>query len=273
MILKTPLRYPGGKSKSTNKIFADLPEFKYYREPFLGGGSCALHISNQYGVPVWVNDKYYNLYCFWVALQQQPKRLYNGVLEAKRKADSYEDNVEAHRQLFIESRNRLMEDCDIVERGILFYIANKCSFSGIGESSGFSAQASQQNYTYAGIEKLAKYAPLIKNWLITNHDYKEVVFGAESNEFIFADPPYDIKTNLYGLNGNMHKGFNHIEFAEDIKATNANVLITYNANDQIRDLYQGWHCDEWDLTYTMRSDKMYSDDQKKRKELLIRNYG
>ena len=46
--LKTPLRYPGGKSRACTKMdpyFPDLREYKEYREPFLGGGSVAIHIT------------------------------------------------------------------------------------------------------------------------------------------------------------------------------------------------------------------------------------
>ena len=42
--LKTPLRYPGGKSRAAQKIeayFPDLGEYDEFREPFIGGGSVA----------------------------------------------------------------------------------------------------------------------------------------------------------------------------------------------------------------------------------------
>ena len=42
--LKTPLRYPGGKSRALSKLFQYIPDLKGYkefREPFLGGGSVA----------------------------------------------------------------------------------------------------------------------------------------------------------------------------------------------------------------------------------------
>ena len=41
-----------------------------------------------------------------------------------------------------------------LERTIAFYVANKCSFSGLTESSSFSAQASDSNFSMRGIEKL-----------------------------------------------------------------------------------------------------------------------
>ena len=49
-------------------------------------------------------------------------------------------------------------------------------------------------------------------------------------------------------------------------------MITYNSNETLRDAYFGWIQEEWDLTYTMRSTKKYTEDQKNRKELLLTNY-
>ena len=49
--LKTPLRYPGGKSRAVTKMdqyFPDLRNYVEFREPFLGGGSVAIHISKKY---------------------------------------------------------------------------------------------------------------------------------------------------------------------------------------------------------------------------------
>ena len=46
--LKTPLRYPGGKSRACKKMdpfFPDLSDYDEYREPFLGGGS-VMHFRN-----------------------------------------------------------------------------------------------------------------------------------------------------------------------------------------------------------------------------------
>ena len=60
--LKTPLRYPGGKSRAVVKLLQYLPDLskvKEYREPFLGGGSVALEITKRYPkIEIWVNDLY-----------------------------------------------------------------------------------------------------------------------------------------------------------------------------------------------------------------------
>ena len=71
--LKTPLRYPGGKSRACVKMdqfLPDLNEYKEFREPFLGGGSVALHITKKYPhLNIWVNDLYEPLFNFWCQLQ------------------------------------------------------------------------------------------------------------------------------------------------------------------------------------------------------------
>lgn len=36
---KTPLRYPGGKTRAAEMLISSAPYFEEYREPFIGGGS------------------------------------------------------------------------------------------------------------------------------------------------------------------------------------------------------------------------------------------
>ena len=71
--LKTPLRYPGGKSRAVAKLLQFLPnlnEYKEFREPFLGGGSVSLEITKRYpDIEIWVNDLYEPLVNFWKELQ------------------------------------------------------------------------------------------------------------------------------------------------------------------------------------------------------------
>jgi DNA adenine methylase len=271
--LKTPLRYPGGKSRATKFLFDYLPnEIGSYREPFLGGGSFAIEFSKRYPeTPVWVNDIYLNLFCFWDQLQKNNEALHSAILSRKMQAESYEDNTRAHKELFLESRNNLGMVLDSFSRAVYFFIANKCSFSGLGESSGFSAAASRSNFSIRNINNLPKYLPIIKNWTITNLNYTELL-DCEETAFIFADPPYDIKSFLYGKKGKHHSDFNHYDFCEQMKDCPGNVMITYNSNEILRELYKDWNQKEWDLTYTMHSGKNYREDEGNRKELLLTNY-
>ena len=47
-IIKSPLRYPGGKSRLAKSIVSLIPSFEEYREPFLGGGSIYVYLKQIY---------------------------------------------------------------------------------------------------------------------------------------------------------------------------------------------------------------------------------
>ena len=58
------------------------------------------------------------------------------------------------KNLFLESKDYLLNGDDDYWKAISFYVVNKCSFSGLTESSSFSKMASENNFTMRGIERL-----------------------------------------------------------------------------------------------------------------------
>ena len=262
----TPLRYPGGKSRAIKFLSQHLPKIESYREPFLGGGSMALYVTQTYpNTDVWVNDLYYPLYAFWVTLRDHGQQLCDDLRELKTELG---ESYDAHRMAFDDAKDKLNND--LYESGFNFYVANKCSFSGLTANSSFSKQASRANFTFRGIDKLPALSELIQGWRITNQSYEELLYGR--NAFVFLDPPYAIKDNLYGNKGDMHKSFDHEWFAAQACASDNKCMITYNSELFIKDRFPDWYQKDWDLTYTMRSSGTYTKDQKKRKELLLLNY-
>jgi DNA adenine methylase len=250
--------------------FPDLRNYDEFREPFLGGGSVAIHITKKYpDLKIWVNDLYPPLVIFWQQLQMFGEELKEHLLHFK---STCPDPVSA-RGLFDISKQILNDpNTGDFERAVRFYIVNKCSFSGLTESSSFSAQASNSNFSVRGIEKLPEYSKLIEHWRITNYSYDYLMDG-DMGAFMYLDPPYDIKDNLYGRKGSMHKGFDHDKFAADCDANNMDQLISYNSDQLVKDRFKNWNAAEFDLTYTMRSVGEYMREQKQRKELLLFNYG
>ena len=272
--LKTPLRYPGGKSRAVKYLIPKMPkDITEYREPFLGGGSVAIAFTKENpNVPVWVNDLYEPLTNFWFALRDDAEELHRCIKEYKEEYGT----PDLARELFNEMKIQLNHpEAEDFYRAVAFYIINKCSFSGLTESSSFSPQASVSNFSMNGIDKLLEYSKLIQNWKITTGPYWDMMMtSAPVGTFWFFDPPYDIKDNLYGRKGELHKGFNHEEFCAWI--TQGNVkdkwMITYNTNPTLVEWYDGYNQTKWDLTYTMRSVGDYMNEQKDRAELLITNY-
>lgn len=271
--LKTCLRYPGGKSRAVNKMdsfFPDLRNYKEFRESFLGGGSVAIHVTKKYPkLKIWVNDLYEPLVNFWQQLQMFGKEMKDEL--SNQKLSHNTPNLA--RELFLKSKSQINDSSiDGFGRAVAFYIVNKCSFSGLTESSSFSEQASNSNFSLRGIEKLPQYSELIQCWRITNYSY-DYLMDSNRDAFMYLDPPYDIKDNLYGNKGSMHKKFDHDKFAVDCDSNNMDMLVSYNSDQLVKDRFKNWKAAEFDLTYTMRSVGEYMRDQKKRKELLLFNYG
>lgn len=272
--LKTPLRYPGGKSRALTKLFQYIPDLKDYRayhEPFLGGGSVALEVTKRYPhLKIHVNDLYEPLYNFWRELQDHGNEIADILIQLKQR---HCDHSSA-KQLFLDAKKYLerpLHDSEDIHRAVSFFVVNKCSFSGLTESSSFSKQASDNNFTLAGIERLREYQKLIGNWEITNKSY-EYLLTDWKDVFTYLDPPYEIGSNLYGKRGNMHSTFNHDNFAVKCDRFIGPQLISYNSSQLIRDRFKGWTAAEFAHTYTMRSVGSYNTDQAERKELVLFNY-
>ena len=275
--LKTPLRYPGGKSKAIKTLTPWFPQIiSEYREPFIGGGSIAIQITKLYpDIPVWINDLYVPLYNFWVQLRDRGEELSERVREEKQRtldAGDRDKVTEKAKELFNKYKEEI-DTYDDFEKAVAFFIMNKCSYSGLTENSTFSQTASNSNFSLVGADKLAQFSKLIKNWKITNIDYSEVMKAHGSgNTFVFLDPPYDIKDFLYGKNREMHKSFDHDRFADDVYNCVHKFMITYNVNDRLMELYKNYNLKEWKLRYSMahRGDK--GTDENVKTELLVTNY-
>ena len=249
--------------------FPDLRDFKEFREPFLGGGSVAIHVSKKYPtLKIWVNDLYEPLVNFWKTLQDDGYALYKRLQELK----SRFPDQESARGLFLEAKDLVNDDSvSPLYRACSFYVINKCSFSGLTESSSFSKQASDNNFTMRGIEKLQGYTQIIQDWKITNLPYEQLL-SDDKSVFTYLDPPYDIGSNLYGRKGDMHKSFDHDSFAANCDRFIGPQLVSYNSSQLVKERFKGYEVSEFDLTYTMRSVGEYMREQKERKELLLFNY-
>ena len=270
---KTPLRYPGGKSRACIKLdtfFPDLSNYSEFREPFLGGGSVAIHVTKKYPkIKIWVNDLYEPLTNFWQQLQHEGDYIYKQLQQLKSR---YPDPSSA-RGLFLDAK-KIINDwkTDAKDRAVAFYIVNKCSFSGLTESSSFSKQASDSNFSMRGIERIPGFSQLIERWKITGLSYEDML-SDEKSVFTYLDPPYDIKDNLYGKKGNMHKSFDHDQFASNCDHHTGHQLISYNSSQLVKDRFSGWNVSQFNHTYTMRSVGQYMKNQQQRQELVIYNYG
>ena len=264
-MIKSPLRYPGGKSRAVNLIASLVPEFDEFREPFLGGGSVFVYLKQRFPKKkFWVNDLHFNLFKFWEMCQKDVHAVIGKVYEWR---NQFTNGKELHK--FLAEH---ISDFNDLEKASAFFIFNRITFSGTSESGGYSEQAFHGRFTESSIRRLKKFGDVIRGTKITNCDFQKVIEKDGENVFLFLDPPYHsaTKSALYGKNGNLHKGFDHIRFAEVMKNCNHKWLITYDDSEYIRQLFSFAHIIPWDLTYGMRNQTETSDPIGK--ELFISNF-
>ncbi len=264
-MIKSPLRYPGGKSRAVQLIATLFPDFDEFREPFLGGGSVFIYAKQRFpNKNFWVNDLYLELFKFWEMTQKDVDALVDKIYEWRNKFPIGKD-LYKYLNLNLDSFNDL-------ERAAAFFIYNRITFSGTSLSGGFSEGAFTGRFTESSIRRLNEFADVINGTKITNLDYEELVVKDGKNVFIFLDPPYfsATKSALYGKNGNLHKSFDHVKFAKNMQKCNHKWLITYDDSEYIRELFSFANITPWNLTYGMRNVTNGSDQIGK--ELFISNY-
>jgi len=264
-MIKSPLRYPGGKSRAIKLIAPLVPDFSEYREPFLGGGSLFVYLKQKYPQKkFWINDIYENLFLFWKYVQENPDKLLSRI-------NFYKGNFNDGKRLF-EYLTGNINAFDEVEKAAAFFVFNRITFSGTTESGGFSKAAFEKRFTSSSIERVKALSQIMENVKITNSDYREVVEAKGENVFIFLDPPYfsATKSALYGKNGVLHKNFDHERFASVLKNVKHKWLITYDDSDYIKELFSFANIKTWKQVYGMRN--VNGNGNQKENELFISNY-
>ena len=129
-MIKSPLRYPGGKSRAIKTIAPLIPEFREFREPFVGGGSVFFHVKQQFPErEFWINDLYEKLFHFWSQSQIDLDGVVAQVIKWKA---AYSDGKMLHRFLLDN-----FKDFTKVEIAAAFFVLNRITFSGTSESGGF----------------------------------------------------------------------------------------------------------------------------------------
>lgn len=266
--IKSPLRYPGGKSRAIQRMKPLIPkEFDEYREPFVGGGSMFIYLRQKRpDIKIWINDLNPELYYFWKYAQLDAEKLAGEAGKIKRKRKN-------GRNLFDEFTRADATQLTEFERAVRFFVLNRITFSGVVESGGYSRLAFETRFTDSSIERLSKLGPVLEGVKITNKSYRELLKGGGKNTFTFLDPPYfkATKSKLYGKNGGLHTNFNHAEFAEDMKKCKHSWLITYDDSPEIRNNFS--FTDKiyaWELQYGMNNYMQGKAD--KGSELFIAGY-
>lgn len=257
---KSPLRYPGGKTRACKKLddiinrYFSVDDIKTLYSPFLGGGSFEFFLQNKYGWDIICNDKYKPLYIFWSVCRDKNKK--NILVKRLREKCGY-ITKEYFKQCREELKNISYSNNDI-HIAFLYFIINRCSFSGATMSGGFSLESSKKRFTISSIDRVNN---LNLDFKISDKDFTEFIpeFYTDYDSLMFLDPPYLIDSKLYGNNGDLHEKFNHNALYDTIKKHKGSWIMTYNDCKEIRELYKDYTILEVDWKYGMNKTKKSSE--------------
>tara|TARA_Y100000389_G_scaffold22089_1_gene18959 strand:+ start:1399 stop:2163 length:765 start_codon:yes stop_codon:yes gene_type:complete len=249
--MKSPLRYPGGKTRACKTLDEIINEKGFDKSvvisPFFGGGSFEFFLCNKYGSKLIVNDKFKPLISFWKSVQTRKVELCSELRKLL--------NV-VSKSIFSTMRDTIMEDTDDFIQGYKYFVINRCSFSGATLSGGFSTESSKKRFTESSIKRTEDLN--LNDVEFHNLDFETFLKGKKG--LIFLDPPYYLNenSNLYGKNGDMHENFNHEKLFQVLKKRK-NWIMTYNNCDYIRDLYKNYEIREVKWSYGMNTSKDSSE--------------
>jgi DNA adenine methylase len=252
----SPLRYPGGKTRACKKletIIMDnfvISDFNNIVSPFFGGGSFEFYIQNNYGLNIISNDKFVPLYNFWNICKHDNENLCKTLISKLNLVDKNHFNY---------LRNNIIGENDKLTQSIMYFIINRCSFSGATLSGGFSLESSKKRFTKSSVDRIKNLN--LTNFTIYNLDFEEFINNNVSEEnLIFLDPPYYLekKSKLYGKNGDMHDTFDHLKLYHCLSKIK-NWVMTYNNCDYIKLLYKDFKIIETSWSYGMNKCKESSE--------------
>ena len=252
--MKSPLRYPGGKSRLAKKILEFIPESVTVASPFFGGGSVELALMVR-GEPVIGNDAFFPLYNFWL------NAFVNNDAIVSLCDQTLKANPDTYKKLFYSSRihAQICNEPEIEDNyysAFCYFFVNRCSFSGATLSGGFSQSASEKRFTQSSIDRLAAVSEHTKAISLYNFDFRLFLKSFAQDSFLYCDPPYYEIDGLYGNNGDMSFGYeDHLDLAEILKNHPNGWALSYNDCPQIRELYDGFKFVELKPSLSMSNGK------------------
>lgn len=250
-INKSPLRYPGGKTRAVKilrtAITSYYPNRKILLSPFFGGGSFELTCQSN-GYKVYANDIFTPLYKFWRMVQTSKDKLVQNVRSM----------MPVSKENFYYFRKQILITEVDLEIASMYFIINRCSFSGSTFCGGFSQESSRSRLTESSLQRILQTD--LSNTILSNLDYAEFLqqHPETTNTVVYADPPYYIDSYMYGRDGDLHQSFDHEQFAKQMKCRN-DWIICYNDCEYIRNLYKDHKIESVNWSYGMNKTKKSSE--------------
>ena len=249
----TPLRYPGGKAKFAPKIKSIIENndlHGHYVEPYAGGAGVALDLLfNGVCTDIPINDLDLAIYHFWKSITEETEDFIRLVSKTDVTIEEWHKQKEILKQ----------DDISPIERGFAAFFLNRTNRSGILKGGVIGGLQQLGNYKLdcrfnkeTLIKRIQKIGSLSNKIHVYNQDTEKWLLEIDnlipSNSLIYLDPPYYEKGQ--GLYRNFYNHQDHKSIKEKLIKVKTPWVVSYDNNQNIRDIYQQYRQEEYILNYS-----------------------
>ena len=270
------MKWVGGKRALLPEILKQIPtNFNNYFEPFVGGGALFFELKKLGlldGKSVYLFDKNAELVNTYKIVRDNPSELLI-VLNDFQKSHT----EEFYYQIREMDRNENFKTINPILRAARFIYLNKTCFNGLYRvnSKGFFnvPMGKYKNPSICNSELIYDASYALKNTIIENYDFAEILNFANENDFAYFDPPYYPLTTTSSFTSYNQDAFlddeqrRLFEVFKKLHSNNMYVLHSNSDTDFIKNLYSEF---EIEIVECPRFINSKSEGRGKIKEVLIR---
>lgn len=261
--MATPLRYPGGKSKTYKLVEYLIKENNCtsYAEPYAGGAGVAVKLLLNNRVDrILLNDYDKSIYCFWESAINYTEKFIELI-------EQTEVNIENWYKMkkIQESKHSLDLEVEenIISLGFSTFFLNRTNRSGIIKAGVIGGKAQNGNYLMDCrfnkvnlIQRIKEISKFRNRILIYNKDAEDFIKNDLSKAkgcFVFIDPPYINKG--YQLYTNFYNEDDHVNLAKSIKKhlDKKDWILTYDIDELLEDLYSEYESENYYINYSVHN--------------------
>jgi DNA adenine methylase len=222
--VKPPLKWAGGKRWQLPHLYNlwDTHNDRRLVEPFCGGLAVALGLTPDEALLNDINPHLINFY-------RAAKRGFSAEIPMRNNRVIYD----RHRRRF----NKLLSRRDQTEEAAaLFYYLNRTGYNGLCRFN----QRGEFNVPFGShprigyVRDFSPYRAVFRNWTFTNQDFETLPL--KPDDFIYADPPYDVEFTSYAKEG--FTWDDQVRTAEWLARHPGPIVLSNQATSRIVKLYR-----------------------------------
>ncbi len=265
--LRPPVKTHGGKRYLREWIISHFPKGYHaltYCEPFCGGASVFLNKKKSQREIISDLDK--GVISIFRMLKRSPRHFIDSL-----------ENLEYKESVFLEEKNKVFTDYDVMERAIHEYVLRRMSRGGMKETFAWSERLrgglpGDLNAWNTMLEVLPKLADRVKDTTILNQDFREVMADYDRRDLLlYLDPPYLTTTRSKGSGDIYSHEMSekaHREMLELCNISKGKVVISGYYSELYKNTLKNWNMVKKEIP----NHSSQSKSKERREECLWFNY-